>query len=193
MRHVFSITKSEYRIEPDLSIFSILSITKIPHTPSTNNQMNIKILGLLVSLSLLVMTSGTKTQTWFREKYLQNTYDEYYDYTLTRYKLEDNNRDICPDTHKSSLFFAITGQHMNRIKRTCSTIYVQKSTNIDRSAHYTPPKSHYVQHIEVTIMDVLYVLGEFVCYTFEISMLIMSVILASCSTLFLIMLLFCQY
>ena len=121
MRHVFSITKSEYRIEPDLSIFSILSITKIPHTPSTNNQMNIKILGLLVSLSLLVMTSGTKTQTWFREKYLQNTYDEYYDYTLTRYKLEDNNRDICPDTHKSSLFFAITGQHMNRIKRTCST------------------------------------------------------------------------
>ncbi len=193
MRHVFSITKSEYRIEPDLSIFSILSITKIPHTPSTNNQMNIKILGLLVSLSLLVMTSGTKTQTWFREKYLQNTYDEYYDYTLTRYKLEDNNRDICPDTHKSSLFFAITGQHMNRIKRTCSTIYVQKSTNIDRSAHYTPPISHYAQHIEVTIMDVLYVLGEFVCYTFEISMLIMSVILASCSTLFLIMLLFCQY
>ena len=67
------------------------------------------------------------------------------------------------------------------------------STNIDRTAHYTPPKSHYVQHIEVTIMDVLYVLGEFVCYTFEISMLIMSVILASCSTLFLIMLLFCQY
>lgn len=167
--------------------------------------MNIRFLPQVISCSFLLFTmttTSTATETrrlsetksssiisnsWFREKYLQNSYDEYYDYTLTRYKLEDNDYDVCPDFHKSSIFFAITDQHMNRVKKTCSTIYVQKTTKISTSYE------NKIRDIQITIMDILEVLRVVACYTFEISMLIMSVILASCSTLFMIILMFCQY
>lgn len=167
--------------------------------------MNIRILPQVISCAFLLFTmtttstatetrrepetksSSTMSNSWFRDKYLQNSYDEYYDYTLTRYKLEDNDYDVCPDFHKSSIFFAITDQHMNRVKKTCSTIYVQKTTKISTSYE------NKIRDIQITIMDILEVLRVVACYTFEISMLIMSVILASCSTLFMIILMFCQY
>lgn len=132
-------------------------------------------------------SSSIISNSWFREKYLQKSYEEYYDYTLTRYKLEDNDYDVCPDFHKSSIFFAITDQHMNRVKKTCSTNYVQKTIKINTSY------DNKIRDIQMTIMDILEFLRVVACYTFEISMLIMSVILASCSTLFMIILLFCQY
>jgi len=40
--------------------------------------------------------------SWFREKYLQQTYDDYYEYTVNRYSLEDNDIDRCPDFEKSA-------------------------------------------------------------------------------------------
>ncbi len=179
--------------------------------------MNIRILPQMFPCALLLMmTTSTMTMTemrgeletkstprtplksWFREKYLQNSYDEYYHYTLTRYKLEDNDYDVCPDIHKSSIYFAITGQNMNRIKKTCSVFYVKKSTimNSDSDNYYTSPNTTIYNEMPDTLLTITNILGIFsmvACYTFEISMLIMSVILASCSTLFMFMLLFCQY
>jgi 5-enolpyruvylshikimate-3-phosphate synthase len=173
--------------------------------------MNIRILSQIISCALLLFAMTTATETrikpettlitttsnsWFRDKYLQKTYEEYYHYTLTRYKLEDNDYDVCPDFHKSSLFFAITGQHMNRIKKTCSLLYVETTANMNSNDYTSPNTTIYhdiMQDIQITIIDVLEFLGVVACYTFEISMLFMSVVLASCSTLFLIILLFCQY
>ena len=138
--------------------------------------------------------SSPPSKSWFREKYLVGTYDTYYDYTLHRFEFSDNDHDMCPDVYKSATIFAMTGRYMNRIKQTCSiAVYVQKHTDIH--AHYTPPEApdlRFIQHIMVTT-DVLHFVGQLVCYTFEIGMIILSIILASCSTLFMIILLFCQY
>lgn len=138
--------------------------------------------------------SSPPSKSWFREKYLLGVYDTYYDYTLHRFQLDDNDRDMCPDVYKLATVYAITGQHINRIKQTCSiAVYVQKHTDIH--AHYTPPEApdlRFIQHIMVTT-DVLQFLGQLICYTFEYGMIILSIILASCSTMFMIILMFCQY
>jgi hypothetical protein len=130
-----------------------------------------------------------KSSSWFREKYLQQTYDDYYAYTVSRHSLEDNDIDICPDFEKSASIFAITSQHIYRISKTCK-IYVSKDPSY---INYTPPESYYTQVINVTVMDVIHFVHEFVCYTFEVGMLIISVIVLCCSTLFIGLVLFCQY
>jgi hypothetical protein len=137
---------------------------------------------LLVSTAALTLPEpGHSSKTWFREKYVQQTYDDYYHYTLTRYEFGDNDRDVCPDFHKSASIFAITGQQIYRITKTCSSLYVQKE--IAKSANYTPPPAHYIQLIDITVMDVIRFLTEFACYTFEIGMFILSIVLLICSTI----------
>jgi|LauGreDrversion4_2_1035121.scaffolds.fasta_scaffold389601_2 hypothetical protein len=137
---------------------------------------------LLVSTAALALPEPVPgLKTWFREKYVQQTYDDYYHYTLTRYEFGDNDRDVCPDFHKSASIFAITGQQIYRITKTCSSLYVQKE--IAKSANYTPHPAHYIQLIDITVMDVVRFLSEFACYTFEIGMFILSIILLCCSTI----------
>jgi hypothetical protein len=131
------------------------------------------------------------SKSWFREKYIQETYVVYYEYMLTRYELGDNDRDVCPDIHKSSTIFAITGQHITRITNTCSSPYAKKKpakVDLDQEGQY----AQYAQFITGIMTSIIEFIGEFICYTFEITMLILSVILASCSTLFMIILMFCQ-
>ena len=130
------------------------------------------------------------SDSWFREKYLQQTYRDYYHYTLTRYEFGDNDRDVCPDFHKSASIFAITGQQIYRITKTCSSLYVQKE--ITKSVNYTPPEAHYIQLIDITVMDIVRFVTEFACYTFEIGMFILSVILLCCSTILIGIGLFCS-
>lgn len=138
--------------------------------------------------------SSPPSKSWFREKYLVGTYDTYYDYTLHRFEFSDNNHDMCPDVYKSATIFAMTGRYMNRIKQTCTFVYVTKPTkNNYPHIDYIPPPLYDLRFIHITVTDVLHFVGQFLCYTFEIGMIILSIILASCSTLFMIILLFCQY
>jgi hypothetical protein len=166
-------------------------------------EMNTRLWMLFTSL-LAVASAGSVTgqsssppsspasKSWFREKYLVGAYDTYYEYTLHRFELRDNDRDMCPDVYKSATIFAVTGQYMNRIKQTCSiAVYVQRNTDIH--AHYPPPEAPDLRFIHITVMDILHFVGQLVCYTFEYVMLVISIILASCSTLFMIILLFYQY
>ena len=140
--------------------------------------------------------SSPPSKSWFREKYLVGSYAIYYDYNVNRFEFGDNDRDMCPDVYKLATVYAITGRYMNRIKQTCTYIYATKPTkNNYPHIDYIPPPSYdlrFIQHIMVTT-DVLHFVGQLVCYTFEIGMIILSIILASCSTLFMIILLFCQY
>ena len=132
------------------------------------------------------------SKSWFREKYIQQINDDYYEYTLTRYELGDNDRDVCPDIYKSSIIFAITGQHIYRITKTCSALYVNietaKSDDDDDD-----DDDQAIQYITGIITSIIEFIGKFMCYTFEMSMLILSIILACCTTIFMIILLFCQY
>ena len=150
---------------------------------------------IIIALLSTASAASTASSSWFREKYNEQTYDDYYDYTVSRYSLTDNNRDTCPDIHTSASIFAITGQQIRRVTRTCSSLYVTKgtSTSSKATAKYTPPEAHYIQLIEVTVVDVVEFIGVFMCYLFEVSMILVSLILLFWSTLMMVMLLFCQY
>lgn len=144
--------------------------------------------------------SSPSSNLWFREKYLIGAHDTYYDYTINRFDLDDNDRDMCPDVYKSATIFAITGRYMNKIKMTCNAKYLRKITIQEMDDHIAnstliPQEvlQHIVESTYIILSNVLTITGILVCYTFEIGMIIMSVLLALCSTIFMMMLLFCQY
>jgi hypothetical protein len=152
------------------------------------------IASLLSTTMTAASAAASSPSSWFREKYNEQTYHDYYDYTVSRSSLTDNNRDTCPDFHTSASIFAITGQQINRVTRTCSSLYVNKGTMSTKAkAKYTPSEAHYIQLIEVTVVDVVEFIGVFMCYLIEIVMLLISLILLFWSTLMMVMLLFCQY
>ncbi len=152
------------------------------------------IIALLSMAAVAASSASSSSSSWFREKYNEQTYNDYYDYTVSRYSLTDNNRDTCPDLHTSASIFAITGQQIRRVTRTCSSLYVTKGTSLSSSIpKYTPPEAHYIQLIEVTVVDVVEFIGVFMCYLLEIAMLLVSLILLLWTTLMMVMLLFCQY
>lgn len=150
--------------------------------------------GIIIALLSMTMAAvaSSSSSSWFREKYNEQTYNDYYDYTVSRYSLTDNNRDTCPDIHTSASIFAITGQQIQRVTRTCSSLYVTKGTSLS-IPKYTPPEAHYIQLIEVTVVDIVEFIGVFMCYLLEIAMLLVSLVLLFWTTLMMVMLLFCQY
>lgn len=161
----------------------------------------------LLIISCLILTTFTAMaapaaaadpKLWFREKYLEYYHDDYYDYYMSQnqYSAGNNKRDICPEFHKPATLFAITGRHQpapaarKRIQRTCPlTIYTTSAKYTD----YLPPEEYYPRFIRFAVEDVIEPLGNFMCDVFEVYMMLMSIILASLSSLFIIMLIFCQY
>ena len=145
------------------------------------------------------------SKSWFREKYLVGFYAIDYDYNLNRFEFGDNDRDMCPDVYKLATLFAITGRYFLEMKHTCASLYVQLPTNnndshivynIDYNIDYILPRSFELQDLEMIYIiatDVLQFLGQLLCYIFDIGITILSVIFASCFTLFMVILMFCQY
>ena len=153
---------------------------------------------LLFILSLLLTITAANTKSWFREKYLEHTYDEYYHYSISRYRFGDNNRDICPDTHKTASFFAITGRSMNRKSGATaslpvcllSPLYTKKWPKIE--VPYLPPEAHYARLVTITVVDVIEGVGCFINYIFERCMILVSMIFASFGTFIMLLLTFGQ-
>jgi len=137
------------------------------------------------------------SKSWFREKYLVGFYAIDYDYNLNRFEFGDNDRDMCPDVYKLATLFAITGRYFLEMKHTCASLYVQLPTiNNDSHIDYISPPSFKLQDLEIIYIiatDVLQFLGQFLCYIFDIGITILSLVFASCFTLFMVILMFCQY
>lgn len=148
-------------------------------------------LSLSEAKATITIPSSPPSNSWFQEKYLIGSYDIYYNYNLNRFEFGDNDRDVCPDVYNSATIYAITGRYFQEIKHTCSSLYIQKNTKNKNPP--VDPLSYDVRFIHNTAIVVLHFLGQFICYTFEIGMIITSIVLAACSTLFMILLLFCQY
>ena len=148
-------------------------------------------LSLSEAKASITIPSSPPSNSWFQEKYLIGSYDIYYDYNLNRFEYGDNDRDVCPDLYKSATIYAITGRYFQKIKHTCSSLYIQKNTK--NNIPIVDPPSYDIQFIHNTAKDVLQFLGQFICYIFEIGMIITSIVLVACSALFMILLLFCQY
>lgn len=177
-----------------ITVYALSYITLKQHSLSRMVAQRFIFVMLTIALLTRATTTTRTTSSWFREKYNEQTYDDYYDYTVSRYSLEDNDRDTCPDFHRSASIFAVTGQQIRRISRTCSSLYVKKGTSMTLTTlKYTPREAHYIQLIEVTVADVVEFIWMFMCYLLEFAMLLVSFILLSVSTLFMVLLLFCQY
>jgi hypothetical protein len=134
-----------------------------------------------------VLFASAPSKSWFREKYLQQIYDEQYEHTHTRYKFGDNDRDVCPELHKPAIFFAITGNHMRRSAQPRTCLYIRRTTI---TTHYKPPVAHDVQLIDITVMEVIEFLMEFSLYAYKITMVFSWIVLLSGSTLFMIIMMF---
>jgi hypothetical protein len=144
-----------------------------------------------VAMPATTRTTTTKEKpiSRFREKYLEQIYNDQYHYTLTRRSLDDNDYDMCPDYHKSATIFSITGKQINRIITTCG-VYIERKPQND--IQYTTPESHYTILAQITVTDVVQFTSGIICYTFEIGMYIMSIILLFCSTILITIGIFCS-
>jgi hypothetical protein len=131
---------------------------------------------------------------WFREKYLKQVYNDYYMYY--RWKPNNNDRDKCPEIHKPAVYFAITGQQLwpktpltNRQQRELNKYRLERQQyggdnrrRNRRRREYTP---HYIHIINVTVAEVVYFMIEFIHYCCEILILLLSIIIATLTTLIL--------
>jgi len=139
-------------------------------------------------------SSPPPPNSWFREKYLVASYDIYHDYMLYRCVWDDNDIDKCPDIYNGASLYAITGRHIYPIKRTCHVL--PKSADTDTITPIPisiPIPIPDLRIVYLMLVDALQRLFQISCYIFEIVLNILSIVLATCFTLFMIILLFCQY
>lgn len=166
----------------------------------------------LLIISCLILTTMTDMaaaaaapKSWFREKYIDHLRAEYYDYYMSQNQLAvavgvgNNKREICPEFHKSSTLFAITGRRQpapaaqKNIPRTCPLSIYATAPKPAKYTDYLPPEEYYPRFIRIAVEDVIEPLGNFMCDVFEVFMLISSIILATLSSIFMIILIFGQY
>lgn len=153
---------------------------------------------ILLCLSFAAIAGTPTTVTvpvpWFREKYLTQIYNEYYVYTFSRWRLEDNDSDMCPEIHKPAVYFAITGRPLWRESPLSHPTYRQRQRR--RHRIITQPTPYDIRWVEISALDVAWFLIDFhlYCYyCFRLMMILLSILLASLATIILCILVFGQY
>ena len=130
-------------------------------------------------LFLLFITTTNAASTpaaavpWFRQKYLKQVYNDYYMYSLYRWKPNDNDRDKCPEIHKPAVYFAMTGQQLwpktpltNRQRRELTNYRRRRQRYGGDGRSRRPP--HYIQIVNVTVAEVLHFMTEFIHYFYTL-------------------------
>lgn len=149
---------------------------------------------------------------WFREKYLKEYNNGYYIYTFSRWSFGDNDIDVCPELHTPAVYFAMTGRKLWGHTPLTHATYRQRqrqerqeqrrrqrrrrsreSEYDDPLGYYTQPIAYYLLWFEITVLDVIWFLIEFTLYCWELLILLLSVIMASLTTMILCILVFTQY
>ena len=128
---------------------------------------------------------------WFREKYLTQIYNEYYVYTFSRWRLGDNDIDMCPEIHKPAVYFAITGRPLWRESPLSHPTYRQRQRQ--RRHIITQPTPYDIRLIEISVLDVVWFIIDFHLYCCELLILLLSIFMASLTTIILYILVFGQY
>ena len=136
---------------------------------------------LTPTLFLLFITTTNAASTpaaaaavpWFRQKYLKQVYNDYYMYSLYRWKPNDNDRDKCPEIHKPAVYFAMTGQQLwpktpltNRQRRELTNYRRRRQRYGGDGRSRRPP--HYIHIVNVTVAEVLHFMTEFIHYFYTL-------------------------
>ncbi len=164
-----------------------------------------------ISISIFTMFSlaaaSTSPVPWFREKYLKETQNEYYIYTFSRWQLDDNDIDICPEIHKSAIYFAVTGLQLWRESPLTHATYrereraqwrrqrrLQRQLQRESMINYSPHTTAYdIRWRNITIADIAWFLIDFHQYCYQQLIQLLSVLMATLTTIILCILVFCQY
>ena len=133
---------------------------------------------LTPTLFLLFITTTNAASSpaavpWFRQKYLKQVYNDYYMYSLYRWKPNDNDRDKCPEIHKPAVYFAMTGQQLwpktpltNRQRRELTNYRRRRQRYGGDGRSRRPP--HYIHIVNVTVAEVLHFMTEFIHYFYTL-------------------------
>jgi hypothetical protein len=153
---------------------------------------------LLLFITTTSAIAGTPTTVtvpvpWFREKYLAQIYNEYYIYTFSRWRLDDNDLDMCPEIHKPAVYFAMTGRPLWRESPLSHPTYRQRQRRRRRQHIITQPTPYDIRLVEISVLDVVWFLIDFHLYCCELLILLLSILLASLTTIILCILVFGQY
>jgi hypothetical protein len=161
---------------------------------------------LLLLFTTTILAATAPSVPWFREKYLKEYNNGYYIYTFSRWRLDDNDIDVCPELHTPAVYFAMTGRKLwNNTPLTHAT-YRQRQREerrrrrrrlhepeYDPLSYYTQPIAYYLLWFEITVQDVVWFLIDFTLYCCELLILLLSVLMASLTTMILCILVFAQY
>ena len=150
---------------------------------------------LLFTTSSAAAAAASAPVPWFREKYLAQIYNEYYIYTFSRWRLEDNDLDMCPEIHKPAVYFAMTGRPLWRESPLSHPTYRQRQRQRQRQRRHiiTQPTPYDIRLIEISVLDVVWFLIDFHLYCCELLILLLSILMASLTTIILYILVFGQY
>lgn len=150
----------------------------------------------IITLLLLLFTTSSAAAAastpWFREKYLAQTYNEYYIYTFSRWRLDDNDLDMCPEIHKPAVYFAMTGRPLWRESPLSHPTYRQRQRR-QRRRIITQPTPYDIRWVEISVLDVVWFLIDFHMYCCELLSPLLSIFMASLATIILCILVFGQY
>lgn len=173
----------------------------------------------IITLSLLLLFTTTilaaasaPAVPWFREKYLKEYNNGYYVYTFSRWSFSDNDIDMCPELHTPAVYFAMTGRKLWSHTPLSHATYRQRqrleqqeqrrrqrrrrsreSEYVDPLGYYTQPITYYLLWFEITVLDVVLFLIDFTLYCCELLILLLSVLMASLTTIILGILVYGQY
>ncbi len=148
---------------------------------------------LFITTTTTIAAPASVPVPWFREKYLTQIYNEYYVYTFSRWRLEDNDRDMCPEIHKPAVYFAITGRPLWRESPLSHPTYRQHQRLRRARGGYTQPTPYDIRWVEISALDVAWFLIDFHLYCCELLIPLLSILLASLATIILCILVFGQY
>lgn len=150
---------------------------------------------LLFTTSSAAAAAAAAPVPWFREKYLAQIYNEYYIYTFSRWRLDDNDIDMCPEIHKPAVYFAMTGRPLWRESPLSHPTYRQRQRRQRRQRRHiiTQPTPYDIRWVEISVLDVVWFLIDFHLYCCELLILLLSVLMATLTTIILYILVFGQY
>jgi hypothetical protein len=150
----------------------------------------IGILFLLTSFAVATTTTTTVGKSWFRENYMKQLCKEYYIHAFSRLDFDENNKiDNCPEVHKPAIYFAITGE--NLWSRTQSYKYQQRDHERFQK-HYIHPRPPELKIMMISVDDFGWLLLDFVLYSANLIITLLSFIMALFTTLILYILIFEQ-
>ena len=153
---------------------------------------------IITPLLLLLFTTSSAAAAstpvpWFREKYLTQIYNEYYVYTFSRWRLGDNDIDMCPEIHKPAVYFAITGRPLWRESPLSHPTYRQHQRLRRARGGYAQPTPYDIRWVEISVLDVVWFIIDFHLYCCELLIPLLSIFMASLTTIILCILVFGQY